>query len=163
MLKKIMFSLLTLIMLYSTAAVVYRIFEPRDNKETVPADFYLDYESLKEYLVSTGEGSIHYLFFSSRSNADCQYVMYSVMPTVNQDENIQIGKLIEPVDITKLEKDMATNRLMDEWGIATYPAFAAVHIENSTVIIDNTLQYDPGKPMKANEIEAWLKLNGLIH
>ena len=53
MLKKIMFTLLSLIMIYSTAAVLYRIFEPESEINTDTRTVSLDYDSLNEYLLST--------------------------------------------------------------------------------------------------------------
>ena len=162
MLKKIMFSLLALIMLYSSAAAIYRIFEPQDDTD-MNAGTYLDYDSLKEYLLSTGEGTIHYLFFSSIDSADCQYVVNTVMSTVQNDTKLQIAKIIETVDITALEKALNTDRLQADWNISAYPAFAAVRIENGAIVVDNTLQYESDKPMNAASVEEWLKINGLIN
>ena len=162
MLKKIMFTLLSLIMIYSTAAVLYRIFEPESEINTDTRTVSLDYDSLNEYLLSTGEGTIHYLMFSSTLSADCQYVLNTVIPTVNTDLNIQAESLIEIVDVTVLDKEMNINRLTADWGLSSIPSFAAVHIQDGTVIMDNTLESDPQKPMSAADLEGWLRQNGLI-
>jgi hypothetical protein len=63
-----------LIILYSTAVVAYRLFEPVATYHVGDEDTYLDYNSLKEYVKSGGESSVHYLFFySSEDNYQCLY------------------------------------------------------------------------------------------
>lgn len=161
MLKRILFTLLCLIMVYSVAVAGYRYFEPRAYEESEEGLVYLDYETLKDYLLSGQDGATHYLFFYSRKNQDCQYVKNTVMATVRNDTGLQIDRMIETVDITELEEQLQTNRLKTEWGLSSYPAFMAARVEDGEIVIDNFIQYDQNHPMMANDIETWLQLNGI--
>ena len=161
MLKRVLFTLLCLIMVYSIAVTGYRYFEPNAFDETEEGETYLDYETLKEYIRSSGDGVTHYLFFFSRKSQDCVYVKNTVMATVKNDTGLQIDRMIETVDITALEEQLLTNRLKTDWGLSSYPAFVTARTENGEIVIDNFIQYDQNHPMLASDIEAWLQLNGI--
>ena len=162
MLKKILFSFLCLLVIYSSGVVIYRIYEPKTDTNVVEESAYLDYESLKEYVMSTGESVTHYLFFYSMSDNDCVYIKNTVMAKVQSDTLLQIDRIIETVDITALEANMTTARLSKEWGISRYPAFAAVTVEDGQIKVVNMLEYDGEVPLTALDIEGWLEMNGLI-
>ena len=161
MLKRVLFTILCLIMVYSTAVVGYRFFEPNTYDDTEETVTYLDYETLKDYIRSSPDGVTHYLFFSYRKNQDCIYVKNTVMATVKNDTGLQIDRMIETVVITPLEEQLLTNRLKNEWGLSSYPAFVTARTQNGEIIIDNFIQYDQNHPMLASDIEAWLQLNGI--
>ena len=117
MFKKIVFALLALIVVYSSAVVTFRIFEPKTDTNVVEESAYLDYDSLREYILSTGESVTHYLYFYSRLDNDCVYVKNTVLATVTADTQLQIDKIIETVDITSLEQNMTTGKLPNKHGI----------------------------------------------
>lgn len=161
MLKKILFSLLTLLMIYSSAVVLYRIFEPKNNTEYLDDDATLSYDSLQEYLISTGEGSTHYVFFYSALNDNCIYVRNTVLNQVESETRISVSSLFETVDITSLDENMTTGRLSDEWGIAGYPSFAAITVKEGKPVVVNQLVWTDQKPITAASVEEWMKENDL--
>ena len=55
MLKKILFTFLTLLVIYSSCVIAYRIFEPRDNYAVDKTTSYVAYDSLKPYDNQNGE------------------------------------------------------------------------------------------------------------
>lgn len=161
MLKKIMFTFLTLLMVYSTSVVAYRIFEPRDNSSKIDTSSFLAYDSLKSY-VQEGSSNVHYLFFYSAMNNNSVYLYNTVFTTVNSDKDITLTSLIETVDITELDEKLETKRLSEDWSISSYPAFVAVSVENGEITINNKLEWTNEKSITARDIEDWLQLNGLI-
>ena len=161
MLKKVLFALLALIVIYSSSVVVYRIYEPKNDTNVVDENPYLDYDSLKEYILSTGESVTHYLFFYSRKDNDCVYVKNTVMASVAADTKMQVDRIIETVDITPLEDNLTTGRLASEWGISRYPAFAAVTVADGVPTVISVLEYDGEIPLSARQVEDWLAENGL--
>ena len=161
MLKKIMFSILCLIMLYSTAVVAYRLFEPTASYHIGDEDTYLDYNSLKEYVKSGGDSSVHYLFFYSSEDDNSVYIKNTVITKVENDTSLQFTKIIETVDITSLVRNMQTSRLSEDWTISSYPAFAAVTVKNGAIIVNNKLENTNDHQITAADMEQWLALNGL--
>jgi hypothetical protein len=161
MLKKVVFALLALIVVYSCAVVAFRIYEPRNDTNVVEESAYLDYDSLKEYVLSTGESVTHYFFFYSRNDNDCVYVKNTVLASVSTNTQLQIDRIIETVDITSLEDNMTTGKLANDWGISNYPAFAAVTVSEGNPSVLNSLEYDGEIPLSAAQVEEWLALNGL--
>ena len=161
MFKKVVYSLLCLITVYSIAVVAFRIYEPKTDANVVEESAYLDYDSLKEYILSTGESVTHYLFFYSRNDNDCVYVKNTVLASVTVDTQLQIDRIIETVDITALQDNMLTEKLAADWGIQRYPAFAAVSVIDGEPTVLNSLEYDGEIPLTPADVETWLKENGL--
>ena len=161
MFKKVVYSLLLLICAYSTAVVAFRVFEPKTDTNVIDEGAYLDYDSLREYILSTGESVTHYLFFYSRNDNDCVYVKNTVLASVSVDTQLQIDRMIETVDITSLEANMLTEKLSADWGIQRYPAFAAVTVKDGEPVVLNSLEYDGEIPLSALDVEAWLRENVL--
>lgn len=155
-----MFTFLTLLMVYSTCVVAYRIFEPRDNKATIDTSSYLAYDSLKSYIQDSSQ-NVHYLFFYSAINNDSIYLHDTVFSTVEKDTGKSMSSFLETVDITELDQKMETKRLSDDWGISSFPAFIALSVENGEIYINNNLQWTSEKPLTAVDIENWMELNGL--
>lgn len=161
MFKKVVYSLLLLIVAYSMSVVAFRIYEPKKDTNVVEESTYLDYDSLREYILSTGESVTHYLFFYSSNDNDCVYVKNTVLASVTVDTQLQIDRIIETVDITVLEENMLTEKLAAEWGIQRYPAFAAVSVVDGAPVVLNSLEYDGEIPLSAANVEEWLRENGL--
>lgn len=160
MLKKIMFTFLTLLMVYSVCVVAYRIFEPRDNQPTVDTSSYLAYDSLKSYIEQSTQ-NVHYLFFYSAINNNSIYLHDTIFSTVEKDTGKQLSSLIETVDITELDQTMETYRLSEDWSISSFPAFLSVSLENGEIIVNNVLEWTNAYPLTAQDIEDWMELNGL--
>lgn len=156
-----MFALLSLLMLYSTAVIAYRIFEPTASYHIGDEDTYLDYASLKEYVKSTGDSSVHYLFFYSSEDNTSVYLKNTVIAAVENDTSLQFTRIIETVDITELVRSMQTNQLSEDWHISSYPAFAAAAVQDGKIIVQNTLENTKEHQLTASDIEDWLRENGL--
>lgn len=161
MLKKIMFTFLTLLMVYSVSVVSYRIFEPSDNTNTIDTSSFLAYDSLKSY-VTEGSSSVHYFFFYSANDTNSIYLYNTVFSTVNSDTNKDVTSLIEVVDVSELDTTLDITRLYEDWGVSSYPSFVAVSVENGEITINNKLEWTNEKSITATDIENWLQENGLI-
>lgn len=158
MLKRILFTFMTFLFLYSCILVGYRIFEPDnvEENETHFTDIGLDFSSVKDYTLSSGQNSYHYYFFCSPFNNDCKYVEETLVKTVESETGIDMTKLIDYVDVTDLEEKMALYRLSSEWGIPSYPAFVSCHTDSETIFIDNIIAWDVNQPLSVEDIKRWL-------
>ncbi len=161
MFKKVLFTGLCFLMIYSTAVVGYRIFEPQLDTHSPDEQAYIEYDTLNDYVLSGSEGAIYYLFFYSKINSDCAYVKNTVLNIVQNETKLEINKLIDTVDITELERSMSVSRLSSEWGINSYPAFAAVSIHDGIPQVDSKLEWNNDDMLNALDIELWLIENGL--
>ena len=74
MIKRILISLFTVMVVYSAIIIGIKIFEP-DQIDTDEAVFQhasaLDYETLRDYTISSGAGVTHIYLSSSADNSDC--------------------------------------------------------------------------------------------
>lgn len=164
MFKRLLYTVLTLLVIYSTAIVLYRINEPENNTAVFSAfssSVMLDYDTLSAYTKNSGASATHYYFFCSSENADCLYVENTVLKDTAAMTHLDLNQLIEFVDVTPLENSLNINRLKADWGISHYPAFIAVHNENGKINIENTLEWDPERPLNAEQLTSWLADNGL--
>lgn len=160
MLKKILFTFLTLLMIYSTCVVAYRIFEPRDNQSTTDTTSMLAYDSLKSYVIDSSS-NIHYFLFYSALNNNSIYLKDTILTIVESDINKSLSNIIEVVDITELDQKMEIKRLSEDWQVSSYPAFISVSNDNGKIIINNKLEWTNEKAITTTDVEKWLKLNGI--
>lgn len=160
MLKKILFTFLTLLMIYSTCVVAYRIFEPRDNQSTTDTTSMLAYDSLKSYVIDSSS-NIHYFLFYSALNNNSIYLKDTILTIVESDINKSLSNIIEVVDITELDQKMEIKRLSEDWQVSSYPAFISVSNDNGEIIINNKLEWTNEKAITTTDVEEWLKLNGI--
>ncbi len=160
MLKKILFTFLTILMVYSTCVVAYRIFEPRDNQSTSDTTSMLAYDSLKSY-VKDSSSNIHYFLFYSALNNNSIYLKDTILTIVESDINKSLSNIIEVVDITELDQTMETKRLSEDWQVSSYPALVSVSNDNGEIIINNKLEWTNEKAITTTDVEEWLKLNGI--
>lgn len=160
MFKKLLFSLLAMLMIYSSAAMVYRIFEPQLDTNEQRDLTYLEYSTLQNYIISTGESSKHILFFCSRSDPNAVFVKDTVLSTVQSDTGLSISQIIEVADITNEDPLDIAARLYRDWGIQEMPAFLAVGVQNNACIVLDRLEWDESDPFTAMKIEDWLAANG---
>ena len=160
MLKKILFTFLTLLMIYSTCVVAYRIFEPRDNQSTTDTTSMLAYDSLKSYVIDSSS-NIHYFLFYSALNNNSIYLKDTILTIVESDINKSLSNIIEVVDITELDQKMEIKRLSEDWQVSSYPAFISVSNDNGKIIINNKLEWTNEKAITTTDVEEWLKLNGI--
>lgn len=164
MLKRILFILFTLLVIHSMALAGYMMFEPEQPDDSgVPGflNMVVDYDSLKEYTLSSGPSAIHYYYFCSFENPDCEYVENTILKSSARTTSVNIADLIEYVDITELEQKLQTNRIKSEWGITNYPAFIAVRNNADGIEVLNRLEWNPASPMNELQLNRWLMLNNL--
>ncbi len=157
-----MFSILVILIGFSTVIVGYRFFEPKETS-VVPTDdaLEIDYASLHDYLLSSSEASIHYLLFYSKYDSDSIYLRNTVMNTVESDTHIGWTGLIEIVDISNLEASFETTTLNDDWGITDYPALLQVTNENGELKTDHLLVWNANDPITPTKVKFWLEDVGL--
>ncbi len=160
MLKKLLFTFLTLLMIYSSCVIAYRIFEPRDNQSTTDTTSMLAYDSLKSYVIDSSS-NIHYFLFYSALNNDSIYLKDTILTIVESDINKSLSNIIEVVDITELDQKMEIKRLSEDWQVSSYPAFVSVSNDNGEIIINNKLEWTNEKAITTTDVEEWLKLNGI--
>ena len=164
MLKRIMFTLMILLVIYSGVFVGFRLFEPEQTdagSESAIASVSLDYETLKEYTRSTGNSTMHYYFFCSVDSNDCLYLENTVLKSVNNETENELMTLIEFVDVSGIDEKQLATRLKNEWGVSAYPAFVACRNDNGEIVIDNTLDWNPQQPISIDDFRQWLALNKL--
>ena len=164
MLKRIMFTLMILLVIYSGVFVGFRLFEPEQTdagSESAIASVSLDYETLKEYTRSTGNSTMHYYFFCSVDSNDCLYLENTVLKSVNNETENELMTLIEFVDVSGIDEKQLATRLKNEWGVSAYPALVACRNDNGEIVIDNTLEWNPQQPISIDDFRQWLALNKL--
>ena len=161
MFKKILFSFLLLLCTYNIAVVAYRIFEPRPESVYTPDSSALDYDTLKQYIVSSGDNTTHLLFFCSGYDTDSIYIKETVLKTVEKDTSINIAGVIETVDVTMIDADNELTRLTNDWGITSIPAFAAVTTEDGEPVVLNTLEQSSGAVFTSDDIIRWIESNDI--
>lgn len=149
-------------MIYSGCVIIYRINDPNNTRIAAAENAeMLDYTSLSAYVLSQKDASMHYFFFGSPDDNNSQYVQNTVLKTVEKDTGLSLDSIIEPVDISDLIKNMQTNDLASQWGIASYPAFAAVAVQDGQIVVLNKLEWSNDQVLSASAIENWLAENGL--
>ena len=162
MFKKILFSLLSFLMVYSLAAAVYHLFEPDYDENAGTDELIIESESLNDYIMNASEGTIHYIFFyDSRSN-DCEYVRNTLLATVSNDTQLQLKKIFVIADTSSMEEKNIIPRLQELWGIRSIPAFAVITKNGETTDVLSKLEWDSTHMLSAAEIEQWLIDNGLF-
>lgn len=161
MLKKLLFSLLCALMLYSTAVAAYRIFEPKQENLTVDSSSFISYASLKEYIVSSGESSTHFLFFYNELDTDSIYVRTSVVNEVIAKTGLDLSNMIETVDLASYNQENLPASMAEDWGLSSYPAFAIVTLRDGEITVEQKLENSSSVPISAPVLIQWLKDCGL--
>lgn len=161
MLKKLLFSLLCALMVYSTSVAAYRIFEPKQEKLSVDSSSFISYASLKGYIVSSGESSTHFLFFYNELDTDSVYVRTSVLNEVIARTGLDLSGMIETVDLASYNQENLPADMAEQWGLASYPAFAIVTLNDGQITVEEKLEYSSSVPITAPVLIQWLKDVGL--
>ena len=159
MFKKLLFSLLAVLMIYSSAAMIYRIFEPQLDTNEQKDLTYVEYSTLSDYILSHGEASIHIVFFCSLKDADSLYLKDTVLSTVQSDTGLPVSQILEVVDVSTAGNDINA-RLLRDWGVGAIPSFVSVGVANGQCIVHDRLEWTQDAPLKARQIEDWLEANG---
>ena len=163
MLKKILFSLLCMLMIYSGAVAAYRIFKPRQEHVAIDSSSFISYASLKEYIVSSGESSQHFLFFYNDGETDSMYVRTSVLSDVKAKSGLDLDSLIETVDLSGYKQENLPASLAQDWGLSDYPSFALVTVKDGEIQILSKLEWSSSSPITSSMLIQWLKDNGVYH
>lgn len=150
-------------MIYSTGIVAYRFFEPQADYTHQNKDSYISYASLHDYIIATGESSIHYLFFFSGYSKDSLYVQTTVLNDVEQTTGLDLDTLIEIVDLSELNPEDIPLTLANDWGLSNFPAFVAVTVEDSKIKVLNKLEWTDDNPINKSSLENWLSENELYN
>lgn len=163
MLKRILLTLMALLVVYSAVLVGYKMFEPETGEvmDKTVTDSAIDYDALKDYTLNSGASAIHYYFFESPSDNDSVYVVNTVLHSTANETALDLGTVIEFVDVTSLVDSNATDRLKADWGISHFPAFVACQAQNGSIRILNSLEWNASAPMSKDDVIQWLILNGL--
>lgn len=156
MAKKILIVFTSLFYLYALAVIGFRIFEPKPQatilRNSVP------YPSLKNYIESSSDSTIHYLFFYSANNQNCIFVQNTILQQLQSEYQIPVDEWIETVDVTSIEQSYTTNKLITDWGIHDLPAFIRVYKQDGQIHIDeNKLEWTDQTPITAKNLKEWLK------
>ena len=161
MVKKIVFSALIALCIYSLGVFAFCTVEPKAEDNTPISLTTVDYRTLDDYLVASGNGTVHYLLFYSDYNDDSIYVKDTVINSVSQSSSIDVNELIEIVDVSQVDEAQLNASISERFGVKNYPFFACVHVEDGSIIIDSVLPYDIDSPLKASELQTWLEENGV--
>lgn len=156
MFKKLLFTVLALLCAYNIAVVAYRILEPKP-EAAVTDGSELDYDTLKQYILSGGENTTHYLFFYSMYDTDSIYVRQNLLPAVEKDTAITIATAIEIVDVSDLDRYENMASLESDWGIFSIPAFAAVTVTEGKVDVLDVLEEED--TFTADDLLNWIERN----
>lgn len=165
MLKKLLFTFLVLLVLYSGIIVGYAVFEPTSldaSMSNLSLYDIIDYASVRDYTLSDQTGDIHYYFFCSPENNDCIYIQNTVLKTIESEEKIDLSSLLEYVDITDLVNNLEINTLKAEWSVNSFPAFIACHVEDDSIVIDQAISSSNNSILTKDEIKLWLIQSGII-
>ena len=161
-LKKVIFSLLTAIIIYSIGILAYRLIDIQRHKNTEQIMNYtiIQQQSLNDYLLASSNGTVHYLFFFSKDNEDARYLKDTILARLNTQTSVDISQIIEIVDLTDLPV-IEREPYMSSTYNSTFPSFITLHKENNAIVIDSVLNYDMNQPLKDDELKAWLSANGV--
>lgn len=161
MFKKLFISFLCLLSFLTISIAFYRVYSPEQSENIESSDLNIQYESLKNYLSSGSDKSVYYLFFYLKEDKNSLYVKDTVLYQVQKETKLDLKKLITFVDISKLIQNNSLGVLNNEYGLSTYPSFAAVRYDNKSIQLVNALSWDSQAPLTALQIEDWLIKNQL--
>lgn len=160
MIKKILITFMTFSFVTSTFLAFYCFFKPSEVDASIElvgnTKMVIPYETLTDYLTTSGDSSTHYLYFCRFDNDDCNYVQNTVMKSLDAEQGSSLFEVIEYVDISELEDNLAINQLKDDWGFNTYPAFVAITNTNNELKVENYIQWDNENPMSTRELKQWM-------
>ena len=157
--KKVILSFLVILCIYSLGVFAFRALDESREYEMQDNFTVIDCEQLEDYLLASSNGTVYYLMFYSNDSNDAIYLRETVLSTLNGTKSIDAYKTITIVDFSNTDL-IKRNELLTKWS-TQIPSFLCVNIENNTIVTDSILSYDHTKPLKASDVEAWLKENGV--
>lgn len=161
MFKKLLFTFLMTLCVYSLAAACYHLFEPENDITEATDALVIDYKTLKDYVENGSEGTIHYILFYDNRIQNSEYFRSTLLTTVENDTHLQMDRIIEIADMSEIEEDLVIPRLTDDWGIRSCPALAVIKLENGSAVLGSKLEWENDQMLSAEDIEIWLIDNGL--
>lgn len=166
MLKKILFSLLTILLVYSGAIVGYKAHEPDksalcsymllNNNES------LDYNTIEDYTLNSGASSIHYYMFYDEDGANSAYLENTILKELAKDPLQDFTTLLEYVNVPNLSDPETPIKLQKKWGIDTLPALLVCRVQDHKIVIESTLQWNEKEPLTSEDVKMWMMQNGLF-
>ena len=157
---------MTLLVIYSGAVVIYLGNKPQLAETSGFAANNGDallYDTLRDYTLNSGASATHYYFFCTSQDNNCAFIEDTIIRDTEKETGLDLGSLIEYVDITDLVDNMDVNRLYTDWKITSYPAFVAVKNDNGEIKIENTLEWTDDNPISSQTLISWLELNKLYN
>jgi len=164
MFKRIMFTLMALVAIYSGAVVIYLGNKPQlaeTGSYAANNGNALLYDTLRDYTLNSGASATHYYFFCTSQDNNCAFVEDTVIRDTERETGLDLGSLIEYVDITDLVDNKDVNRLYSDWEVTSYPAFVAVKNDNGSIDILNSRVWQEDDPISSTTLTSWLELNNL--
>lgn len=160
MIKRVIISALIILCLYTVGVFSFRIldlsreYEMQDNFNVIEAN------QLEDYLLASGNGTVFYLLFFSNDSNDAIYLRENILPTLHSEKAVDVYQTVSIVDFSNVDLLERSDLLTEKWH-TDIPSFVCMHIENNEIITDSFLAYDSTKPLKASDVAAWLKENGI--
>lgn len=99
-------------------------------------------------------------YFMCERNADCEYVVYSLIKPIMNKYHVEVLTEMTFVDMDDVSRQVSSTRLKELYQIQSIPAF--VLINTSTMEIIATLEYTKSNPLTQDLIEEWLLSYTLI-
>lgn len=159
--KNITISILLINLLIFIFLAFYVYFRPEQesSEKVIQSTPTIPYDGLKDYLLSSGDFSIHYLFFCAPTDTDCNYIQNTIIKPLEAKQGQSLFERIDYIDISDLLANLEKNKLATDWGVTSYPAFIAVSVENGEFAVLNSIQYTTDDPINELDLKRWLAEN----
>jgi len=156
--KKLMISLLTLMLLVVTLFFAHRHFtkEVMSVNQTLFLE-QIGYSQLQENIKSIQ--NVQAYFFCEQNN-DCNYVSYSLIKPILNKYQLPFFSSIIFVNMDDVSRQVSSTRLKELYNIQSVPAIVLIDPITQSVI--STLEYNKSNPLTQSIIEEWLLTNGLL-
>jgi hypothetical protein len=99
-------------------------------------------------------------YFMCEKNADCEYVIYSLIKPIMNKYHINILTEVTFVDMDDVSRQVSSTRLKELYQIQSIPAFVLINTSNLDIIA--TLEYTKSNPLTQDLIEEWLLTHRLL-
>ena len=115
------------------------------------------YNELETYLANDGK---YYLWFCDGST-DCTFINDTALrPLANE---IKTGEFPEItfVDMTYARKNISPAKLKQLWGFTAYPAFVAMEVKESQLMINSVIEWGVNNPIGKDDVRNWMIENDI--
>jgi hypothetical protein len=117
----------------------------------------IPYNDLETYLINDGK---YYLWFCDGST-DCTFINDTALrPLANE---IKTGEFPEItfVDMTYARKNISPAKLKQLWGFTAYPAFVAIEVKESQLMINSVIEWGVNNPIGKEDVRNWMIENDI--